>query len=355
MKGIIKTLKQPNMSVGYIYFYVHLVTEIVCFFVLARLVGDKPILWVLPFMYDALAFVPQGLIGYFSDKFPKVNVGLIGVVLLCLGLIFSEINVNIYLAIVTLCLGNAFLHVDGAEVTLRCSNGKVSQAAIFVGGGSFGVIMGKLLGATPINYWLVVILALSMIPFILLGNMYRKETKSNACKNYNFHNTKINTGLVVFLAVFVVFVRAYMGYGIPTSWNKTVLESILLYSFMGVGKCLGGIFCDTFGMRKTAILSIGCSVPFLCFGDKIMIISLFGILLFSMTMAVTLGLLVSCLKKAPGLAFGLTTIGLFLGTAPIFFFKFTTVLSNCILICILTIICLIITTKIIKKDGEIND
>ena len=120
----------------------------------------------------------------------------------------------------------------------------------------------------------------------------------------------MNTKLVVLFAVLIVFVRAYMGYGIPTSWNKTTLETILLFSFMGVGKCLGGIMVDLIGMRKTAILSIACSLPFLLFGDQIMIISLFGILLFSMTMAITLGLIVSVLKKYPGIAFGFTTLGL---------------------------------------------
>jgi hypothetical protein len=123
---------------------------------------------------------------------------------------------------------------------------------------------------------------------------------------------------------------------------------------MGVGKCLGGIMCDLIGIRKTAILSIVCSLPFLLFGDKVMLVSLFGIMLFSMTMSVTLGILVSTLKKAPGLAFGLTTIGLFLGTAPIFFIKFTTLLANCILITVLTIICLYMVLKITPKEAK-ND
>ena len=251
-----------------------------------------------------------------------------------------------------LCIGNALLHVEGAEVTLRSSNGKMASPAIFVGGGSFGVVTGKLLAATTVNYWLIVFFSLSMIPFILLADYYKKDTlkDKNPCKNFNYHNKNMNTKLVVLFAVLIVFVRAYMGYGIPTSWNKTTLETILLFSFMGVGKCLGGIMVDLIGMRKTAILSIACSLPFLLFGDQIMIISLFGILLFSMTMAITLGLLVSTLKKAPGLAFGLTTIGLFLGTAPIFFIKFTTLLSNCILITVLTGICLIMALKIIPKE-----
>lgn len=72
--------------------------------------------------------------------------------------------------------------------------------------------------------------------------------------------------------------------------------------------------------------------------------------MFSMTMSITLGLLVSVLKDTPGLAFGLTTIGLFLGTAPIFFIKLTTTLANCIVITILTILCVFIVMKIIRKD-----
>ena len=141
-----------------------------------------------------------------------------------------------------------------------------------------------------------------------------------------------------------------MGYGIPTAWNKTVVQTIALFCVMGVGKALGGIFLDTFGIRKTAILSILCSLPFLLFGDNLMIISLIGIFLFSMTMPVTLAILVSILKKKPGIAFGLTTIGLFLGFTPIFFYKITSTLYNCILISLLTLISLVIVLKIIKKE-----
>jgi hypothetical protein len=193
-----------------------------------------------------------------------------------------------------------------------------------------------------------------MIPFILLAEYYKKDTLNdkNPCKNFNYHNKNMNVKLVILFAVLIVIVRAYMGYGIPTSWNKTTLETILLFSIMGIGKCLGGIMCDLIGVRKTAIISIVGSLPFLLFGDQVMLVSLIGIMMFSMTMAVTLGILVSTLKKTPGLAFGLTTIGLFLGTAPIFFFKFTTVLSNCILITILTVICLLMALKIIPKEAK---
>jgi len=352
MNKIKQVFKEKNIEAGYLYFYIHFITEVVCFFLLNRIYGDLYLLWIIPFVYDAFAFVPQSIFGYFSDKYPKVNLSILGMILLTISLPIYFILNTPYLGIIILCIGNALLHVNGAETTLRSSNGKLASPAIFVGGGSFGVVTGKLLASTKVSYLLIVFFSLTMIPFILLAEYYKKDTlkDKNPCKDFNYHNKKMNTKLVILFAVLIVIVRAYMGYGIPTSWNKTTLETILLFSFMGIGKCLGGIMCDAIGMRKTAILSIVFALPFLLFGDKIMFISLFGIMLFSMTMAITLGLLVSTLKKTPGLAFGLTTIGLFLGTIPIFFIRFKTLLSNCVLISVLTVICLIMALKIIPKE-----
>lgn len=359
MEKIKKALTSKNIITGYLYFYVHFVTEIICFFALARLVGDSVILWLTPLIYDALAFVPQGLIGYISDKYRNINMGLIGTILLILGLIFFSIsNIHIFFSIIVIAIGNAFMHVSGAETTLRTSNGKLAHSAIFVAGGSFGVVTGKLLGTTNLSFIFLIFLALTMIPFILLAEEYLKDIKENKemqCQNFNYHNIKINSMIIIALATLVVIVRGYMGYGIPTTWNKTVIQTIILYSFMGIGKALGGILSDAFGMRKTALISTIVALPFLLIGDNVMIVSLIGVMFFSMTMAITLGLLVSVLKTKPGLAFGFTTIGLFLGSVPIFIFKVTSTFINGIIISILTILCIFILMKIIRKDNNENE
>lgn len=350
MSRIRSVLKAPYIITGYLYFYIHFVVEVLCFYVLVRLIGDSPFLWIAPLIYDALAFVPQSIIGYFSDKFPKVKIGFIGLFLLTLGFIMFGLNiVSPYISIVFVALGNAFLHVDGAVVTLRTSKGKLSHSAIFVSGGSFGVITGKLLGTSNLSFWILVILALSTIPFIILANMYRDECKDEKLE-FDYASSKVSGGWIILLAIFVVIVRGYMGYGLPTSWNKTVIQTTTLYCAMGFGKALGGILSDIYGVKKVGILSSLLALPFLLFGDKLMFISLIGVLLFSMTMSITLALIASVLKKAPGLAFGMTTIGLFLGSVPVFFFKFNTLLSNCTVIVIFTLICVLIFKKIIK-DG----
>ena len=138
-------------------------------------------------------------------------------------------------------------------------------------------------------------------------------------------------------------------FGNPSSLHSLGLEAETLVSEQRQ------VIADAIGVKKTAYLSMICALPFLFCGDNHMFVSLIGVMFFSMTMSITLALIVSVLQKSPGLAFGFTTIGLFLGTAPIFFFKFTTTLANCIVIAILTALCLIGVSVIAGKDGGKNE
>ena len=334
---------------GWLYFYIHFVVEVVCFFFLSRVTNNSSFVWLIPFIYDGVAFVPQSIIGYISDKYPKINMGMIGVFLLVLSyLMFGLMNVNVYLTLIVLALGNAFLHIAGAENTLKTGKGRIAPAAIFVAGGSFGVITGRVLAMTSLNSLILLVPILSIIPFLLLADMYKREKDS--CKDFNYVRTDISPYLIVLIAFLVVIVRGYLGYGIPASWNKSVVQNVIFFFTMGLGKALGGILSDKFGIRKVAIGSTLLAIPFLCFGDNLMIVSIIGVMFFSMTMAITLGILVSVLKKKPGLAFGITTIGLFLGTAPIFFIKLTMQI-NIVLIIVISILCSIALGYVLKKDG----
>ena len=350
MKKISEVLKSKNIATGYLYFYIHLITEIVCFYFLTTIANNSRFVWLVPFIYDGMAFVPQAIIGYISDKFPRIKFSIIGMFMMFVSYVmFFGMNVNVYIALIILCLGNACVHINGAEVTLKTSNGKLSHSAIFVAGGSFGVILGKILASSIIPFWVILILIITTIPFIMLAGTY--QNKNDNCEKFNYANKKISPKIIIFLAVLVVMIRGYIGYGLPTSWNKTIIQTVILYFTMGLGKALGGILSDAFGIRKIAVISTLAAIPFLYFGENIMIISLIGVMFFSMTMSITLAILVSALKKTPGLAFGLTTIGLFLGTVPIFFVKITNPIFNFGLISVMSLVCTIILLFILDKKG----
>lgn len=338
---------------GIIYFYIHFVVEVLCFYFLTAIVGDNLILWLAPFIYDILAFVPQLLIGAISDRFAKIPFGIIGMTLLLLGLSFMSFGVSLPTIILTIiiALGNACVHVNGAEVTLRSSHGKIFPAALFVSGGSFGVITGKLLVGLA-QPWILILLGVTTIPVILLAEKYRSQSNGAKipCKDFNFTNKKVPLLAIALLAGLVVAIRGYVGYGIPTSWNKTTIQTIMLFSFMGIGKALGGLLVDKIGIRKTAFMSMLAATPFLIFGDQNMYISLIGVMFFSMTMAITLAILVSAFPKNPGFAFGITTVGLALGSMPTFFVRINNVFANSTILIVASILCLLIILKITRKD-----
>lgn len=359
MAGLRKALTGRNIAAGWLYFYIHFATEVTCFYFLTKQQGDSAMMWLFPFVYDALAFVPQSPVGYLSDKLKKMNSGLVGIILLCTaGILFGCAPVSPYFSLVILCIGNTFAHIGGAEVTLRSSDGRLSHSAIFVSGGSFGVVTGRILASSSVPWWVIVMFMLTAVPFALLAQTYQEDAEklnSSPCEKFNYANPKLSAGVIILVATLVVMVRGYMGYGIPTSWKKTVFQTVCLYAAMGIGKAAGGIFADAYGVKKTGIFSALAALPFLMAGDNNMMISLVGVMIFSMTMSITLALLVSVLKRTPGFAFGFTTIGLFLGTVPIFFFKFNTVRANCIVISVLTVLCVAALALIIRKDEKTDE
>ena len=310
-------MKRRN-TLGGLYFLIHFMIEITSFYVLTCCTGS-PFVWVLMLLYDFTAFVPQGVFGYLRDRGIYVNFALWGSLLAAASVLCLMLGANVFLTVTVLSVGNCMVHAHGAEVTLRGSDGHMSPSALFVSGGSFGVVTGKLLSL-------------------------------HGVRQYHFDNPKIATGLLVVLAVFVVAVRAYMGYGIPTAWNKTELQTVALYVCMGIGKAMGGVLIDRIGIRKTAFISTVGAMPLLLFGDELMAVSLVGIAFFSMTMAVTLAVLTSRLQTLPGVAFGFTTLGLFLGTAPMFFFRIHSVVAKCIMIAALTVLCVLVLGVICAKQ-----
>ena len=347
--------KNGSILPGIMYFYVHFVVEVLSCFFLKSIVGDSFILWLAPFIYDILAFVPQILLGAISDRCAKIPFGIIGILLLGLGVFLQSLNLTLPIItfVVIIALGNACVHVNGAEVTLRSSKGKMFPSALFVAGGSFGVVTGKLLAGIA-QPWMLILLAFTTIPVILLAEKYRKQSAAlkTPCKDFNFANKSLPLLAIAILAALVVAIRGYIGYGIPTTWNKSIPQTIALFGFMGLGKALGGLFVDKLGIRKTSYISMLGAIPFLIFGDQIMTVSLVGVMFFSMTMAITLAILVSAFPKNPGFAFGITTVGLALGSLPIFFVKIDNIIANSIMIAIASILCLLVLLKISRKEKQ---
>lgn len=344
------TLKKPA-AVGGVFSAVHFLVELTTFYILYSYFDSKVFL-LLPLVYDFFAFVPQGVFGALNDVGVKINFSLAGAALMAASLVCVNFGVSPYVVIALLSLGNAMVHVHAAEATLRVSQGKMAPSALFVAGGSFGLIAGRIMGMNHVSFIYVLILH-SLIFVLTFFTPKISELLDKKAVKFDYANTSVKVPVLISLATAVVAVRAFMGYGIPTSWNKTLLQTVLLFCFMGVGKALGGVLIDKVGIRKTAFISTVVALPFLLCGDQLMMVSLIGVMFFSMTMAVTLALIVSAIPEYPGIAFGFTTIGLFIGSAVSFYLRFDSFFANAAAVFILTAVSVVILHYICKdKKGE---
>lgn len=348
MKDGGKTVKNTNWKIGFSYWFVHFTVEVMCFYTVYRLFNGGDLWWIVALLFDILAFAPQAIIGDFCERHPRVRPARIGYLLMiggaavmlltsivCAGGTVGPVYIIFEMAgLIGLTIGNGFIHIAGALVTLRASKGRLAESAIFVGGGSFGVITGRLLSTVSGVVWLPFVLAaLGLTVAELAENSVRRQfmaengAKAGEVEAYDFQTTpcchniaaKRPIELIVTVLSLVVIARAYIGYGLPTAWNQTGIQNFFLFVFMGTGKMLGGILADRLGARNVGVASCLLAIPLLLVSNNIMWLSLIAVVLFSMTMAITLGGLVSILPTNPGVSFGITTLGLLIGTVPPFF------------------------------------
>ena len=334
---MLKKYSLEEIIYGFIFLAFHLCVEVISYMVFF-IRFDSFVATFLIILYDFFAFFPQLIIGEWFNKNKNLNIGYIGVILFLISILTINFESNyVYaLSIFFLAIGNAMLHVTGAIATASTSSDKILPSALFVSGGSFGIIIGRYLAEIKFNTFILFI-PLIVILFICMF------TKNKWCKtdvkyiDLNVINKKFSPLLIILISLTVIMIRSYMGFVIDVKWKTEYYHTILLFISLGLGKALGGFICDKFGYRVTVLVSTLCSTPFLFIGRNHMLPSLFGLMLFSMTMSVTYAMILSVIKKNPGVAFGITTIGLFLGVIPVLFVK-TSSLTNTVLIIILSII-----------------
>lgn len=101
-----------------------------------------------------------------------------------------------------------------------------------------------------------------------------------------------------------------MGTSLILIWNTSLTTKIWLITGVFLGKLLGGLLGDRFGFKVVGVGGLLLSIPLLLLGQTMMVFGIFGALLFNLTMAITLFLIMETLSPYRGFAFGLTTLTL---------------------------------------------
>lgn len=270
-------------------------------------------------LYNFIAFGLQIIIGAYCDENRKIPMGAIGALTVFFALLISKYSP--WASLIVTALGNAEFHVGGGIDSLVNSKDKLSRCGVFVSTGALGVAFGTYAGKTDVSILIpVALIAISGVASFLA---HKSCPVSEDCRINGSMNKNLGIWAILGLCFFSVFVRSLGGNALPTDW-KTFDYAIFIAAFGAFsGKFMGGFLADKFGARAVGVLSLLLSLPLIIIGRESAILSVMGIVLFNIQMPITLGICAQSLPKAPGLAFGLTTLALLLGSVPPFFVIFT--------------------------------
>lgn len=313
-------------------------------------------------IYNVLAFGLQAAIGQLADERPawRRRTGRGGILLVAVSLLPALIAIGLgitwmaWAAMILAALGNAAFHVGAGRDVLVHSEGRMKENGIFVSSGALGVGLGTMLGGglTGATLYWTFFAAGCLLSFLSICSGKYHLAGDAEGGTAAFHIAKERSFLpAVGLLLAAIVIRAFAGANIPLAWERTGLLVLLPSAASCLGKAAGGIAGDRFGAGRTGVWSLLVSLPLILFGGSSPVLSLAGILLFNMTMPVTLCVLADLMPKHPGFAFGLTTLALLVGTAVTFFWAVPAHLAKLLLavLILLAALCIWLTVKYRKE------
>lgn len=267
--------------------------------------------------YDVLAFGSQVLLGAFTDRWwqpaPAMRLGL-G---LTVASVFAAV-IHPALAVLLAGFGNALFHLGAGALVLGQGLNQASPVGLFVAPGALGLAFGINYGRA--EHWgpLWPLAIVSALAWFATGAIRYKLRTNDRCAPSP--GSEISAAgpiaLTLFLLLVSVAVRSLVGLsatrGItPSAW---LMFGVPFVAF--AGKSLGGYAADRYGWIRTSLTALLASCPLLVFGAQHAPLLLVGLLLFQMTMPVTLTAVARLMPRSLATAFGWTCLALIFGALP---------------------------------------
>ena len=305
-----------------IYTFLHFLVDFSCAILLYHQVYpivDNPIEIAYCFLfYNFFAFAVQLPIGIIADHVRKNSLfASLGCLIIALAHVCAPLGL---FACIIAGIGNALFHIGAGVDILNLSKGKAALPGIFVSSGALGIFLGtqSFFNHTSVSF---ITIALMVFGSIASHVIYKKY-------HSHLNLTIVHKTTYSFLTLFVitclsltVLLRSYTGFVFAFEWKQPFAIGLVFTLGIVFGKMFGGIFSDKFGIKKTAILSLLFSMVFFWFSFQNNVIGIIsgtlGVLLFNMTMPITLTALTNLMPTQKGMAFGLLTFMLFLGAIPL--------------------------------------
>ncbi len=262
--------------------------------------------------YNVIAFGLQPIIGFLCDRQARIPISLIGCATLIAGMLTMRFA---WPALVVCAAGNACFHVGGGIDSLVNARGRIARSGVFVSTGALGVGLGTLAGKAGLDVWVPI----ALLGIAAAGVALASPFPSNriAAVESRFHVTSDRSSeAILVLCLLSVVIRSYVGAIIPMGWKTTTFLLLLPSIAAFCGKAGGGFLADRLGARRAGVGSLLIALPLLVSGSGNPVACVLGIIMFNISMSITLCAVFERLPANPGLAFGLTTLALVCGSLP---------------------------------------
>ncbi len=279
-----------------------------------------PMAAMLVILYDFCAFALQFPAGILTDRLNRNSlIAAVGCFLVAVGFVLRPCPVA---ACTVAGIGNALYHVGGGVDVLNLSGRKAALSGIFVGTGDLGLYLGlnayRVSFAEPVAIVLLLLGTAVLIGLYLLVR-YRYRIDNVPCKRL-IEPVRLNDRqwLILWCMLITVCLRSCFGMCMTYSWRSVFTGGLAAATAIMLGKMLGGIIGDRIGWMKTTVVSLSAAAVLFVFADGNMGCGLTALLLFNMTMPITLCVAVDLFRTRKGAAFGLVSAMLFFGLIPTF-------------------------------------
>ena len=280
-----------------LYAALHFLVDGVCAWAMLGPLADGAEAYLL---YNFCAFAVQLPLGAVLDRLGGRRMPLLFAGFGCILTLVGAVTDPLVLGI-----GNALFHVGGGVDVIR-DGGRIGKLGIFVAPGAMGLYLGGLIAGT--SPWLLLPAGAAMAALLFFVPGGRENSTESSQK----------PPVSLFLSCFaVVVLRSFVGFQVVFHW-KTGALAFAAVAAVVLGKMAGGILAARFGGKRVTVLSLALAAVCYAFGH-IPAFGLMALLLFNMTMPLTLYALWRRFPAYPGAVFGSLTLALFVGFLPGYF------------------------------------